>query len=414
MLIPSPSPTSSSSSTSISPPLLNQTSKQQQFNQQQQQLASPPINIMRSNNICLNNPPLPVPMQPLHESDAMNNSPQHSSVPQMYSKHHGIKNRQKMKQSAPMNMNQQQHQNLRYRTLSCGSTGSFSASSSFSSSIGTSPVVNNQANTTNLWKKMLSNNPSSYVSTSGNYTGTSCSSNSTSSICTFRGDVDNSTGVTILNKHQEMFNDKLVASSGNMFHKRDDWSILTRIPVTKQNTIHIRLEDEGPYGNDEIRCYVLSHFSSLGVREVKCVLCNDELKLYDRFPLIDGTLFLSPIVYDRTKAINSGTNKREQFVYGVCVQCLSGENSIRCKWCKKEWNSESLQIGTLYKYDIFAAFPCCQKRISCNKCNKPVIDLNDGCGGLPFFSSYSEEIECQHCKFKSYHFIKPLDMIFNL
>ena len=75
------------------------------------------------------------------------------------------------------------------------------------------------------------------------------------------------------------------------------------------------------------------------------------------------------------------------------------------------WNSESLQIGTLYKYDVFAALPCCQKRLCCNKCNEPLVDINDQCG-LPYFSSYSQEIECQNCKFKSYHFIKPLDLTY--
>ena len=456
------SSSSSSSSKSISPPLNNNQQQQQQqldHNNQTayQQYSSPPIAIVRSssNNMLrkrsiggLNNPPLPIPMQPLHESDAT--SPQihqHSSVPhtfqlnnnmrkqqQQQQQQSNMKNQFKLKQTAPINMSHHHHHHQhhhhhhqggnsnRYRTLSCGSTGSFSASSSFSSSFGTSP---NQAysatTTTSLWKKMLGgNNPSSYASTSGNYTGTSCNNSSVSSMCTYRGAVEtelpelSEAATTQESGKSEGLIDKIVASSGNMFHKRDDWSILARIPINKQNTIHIRLEDEGPYGNDEVRCYVLSHFSSLGVRDVKCVLCNVDLKLYDRFPLIDGTLFLSPIVYDRTKAISSGMNKKEQFVYGVCLQCLSGENSIKCKWCEQEWNSESLQIGTLYKYDIFAAFPCCQNRLCCNKCNKPVVDINDQCAQLPFFSSYSEEVECQHCKFKSYHFIKPLDMVFNL
>lgn len=441
----SSSSSSSSSSKSISPPLNHSSKQQQQVQKKQitQQYPSSPINIMRANNMRkrsiggLNNPPLPMPMQPLHESETIP-SPQYSSVPQIFNlnnqmrkihqqqqqQQHNHKNHQfKLKQSAPVNM----PQSNRYRTLSCGSTGSFSASSSFSSSFGTSPIVNNQqafsANTsTGLWKKMLSNNPvpSSYTNTSGNYTGTSCSSSSVSSICTYRGFNNNNNNDDVAEESTDQqtsticsIEDKIVASSGNMFHKRDDWSILSRIPINKQNTIHIRLEDEGPYGNDEIRCYVLSHFSSLGVRDIKCVLCDNDLKLYDRFPLIDGTLFLSPIVYETAKAINSGQshNKREQFVYGVCLQCLGGENSIKCKWCNKIWNSESLQIGTLYKYDIFAAFPCCQKRLCCNKCAKPVIDINDQ---LPYFSSYSEEVECQHCKYKSHHFIKPLDMVFNL
>ncbi len=127
-------------------------------------------------------------------------------------------------------------------------------------------------------------------------------------------------------------------------------------------------------------------------------------------------MFLSPIVYDKTKAVNAGmnNNKKEQYVYGCCLKCMSGLSSLKCKWCRQEWKSESLQIGTLYKYDIFAAFPCCQKRFNCNKCNKAVVDFNDCTNSLPYFSSYSEEIECQHCKLKACHIVKPLDMIFKL
>lgn len=83
------------------------------------------------------------------------------------------------------------------------------------------------------------------------------------------------------------FEEKL-ATTGNIFEKREDWSVLSRIPIAKQNTIHIRLEDEGPYGNDETRCFVLSHFSSLGIKQLKCVFCSCDLIVYDRFPLIDG------------------------------------------------------------------------------------------------------------------------------
>jgi hypothetical protein len=265
------------------------------------------------------------------------------------------------------------------------------------SSIGTSST----SSPGNIWERVLYQNylnNTSIRNNTRNLLSLIDNNISTSSSSGLRSELDES------NKSFE----ENIAISGNMFHKRDGWSVLERIPAPKQNTIHIRLEDEGPFGNDEIRCYVLSHFSSLGIRELKCVFCNDELKIYDRFPLIDGTLFLSPYAYDKEKAIKAGIANKDQFIYAVCLKCLNGLNNIKCKWCNKIWNSESLQIGTLYKYDIFAAFPCCQKRLCCNKCNEPLVDINDQCG-LPYFSSYSQEIECQNCKFKSHHFIKPLD-----
>lgn len=80
----------------------------------------------------------------------------------------------------------------------------------------------------------------------------------------------------------------LTESPGCMFEKRDDWSILSRLPVSKQNSIHVRVEDDGPFGNDETRLHLLSHFSSLRITHVSCILCSCVLTVYDRFPLVDG------------------------------------------------------------------------------------------------------------------------------
>jgi hypothetical protein len=172
------------------------------------------------------------------------------------------------------------------------------------------------------------------------------------------------------------------------------------------------------------------------------VFCDCELIIYDRFPLIDGTLFISPIKYDPIKAISANlTSKpqvqqqpfpqfqqpnvkqseifqkdKPQYIYAICLKCLNNEkeHEIRCKTCRKLWQlngGASLQIGTLYKYDIFAAFPCCQFRLNCNGCNQPIVNIESD-GLLEFFSSYSEERECPACKMKAFHFIKPFNEIF--
>jgi hypothetical protein len=39
-----------------------------------------------------------------------------------------------------------------------------------------------------------------------------------------------------------------LALTGNMFYTRTNWSFLNGVPIDKQNTIHIRIEDDGPYG----------------------------------------------------------------------------------------------------------------------------------------------------------------------
>jgi hypothetical protein len=216
--------------------------------------------------------------------------------------------------------------------------------------------------------------------------------------------------------------DDSMASNGNMFHKRNDWSIITKLPVNKQNPINIRLEDDGPYGNDEIRCFVLSHFSSLFIREIGCIICGDELRIYDRFPLIDGTLFITPVQYalnNKSTApvqqISARISNKDQFIYGVCLCCMNAATNsmrIKCRACNQPWKSSTLQIGTLYKYDIFAAFPCCPMRLACNKCTRPIVSYAWDQPCLPYFSSYSEKIECPHCKTKDYHFIKPFENLF--
>ena len=204
-----------------------------------------------------------------------------------------------------------------------------------------------------------------------------------------------------------------LATSGNMFQRREDWpGFLSKLPINKQNTTHIRLDDEGPYGNDETRCFVLSHFSSLNIKNIPCVFCDQELIIYDRFPLVDGTLFMSPYLYNKNRYIPTSAGKKDQYIYAVCLKCLlNTERPIKCKGCHQAWSGgAALQIGTLYKYDVIAASPCCQMRVNCKRCFKPLTDLK--AGGLPYFSMYSEEKECLNCKAKDLHFIKQLNELF--
>jgi hypothetical protein len=238
---------------------------------------------------------------------------------------------------------------------------------------------------------------------------TASSSNSNSSFDLTNPSFASSRGGVFLDSS---FEDKL-ATTGNIFQRREDWSILSRIPICKQNTIHIRLEDEGPYGNDETRCFVLSHLSSLGVREIPCVFCACQLVIYDRFPLVDGTLFTSPHAYDKRKSIAATIGNKQQYINGICLNCLLGENGheIACRFCQKSMHmlsAYSIQLGTLYKYDLFAAFSCCPQRLTCVKCNHVIGDVN----ASQCFSQFSEERECPSCKTRAYHFIKPLDEIY--
>lgn len=210
-------------------------------------------------------------------------------------------------------------------------------------------------------------------------------------------------------------NDEKLATTGNIFQRRDDWSILYKLPINKQNTIHIRVEDEGPYGNDETRCFVLSHFSSLNIKELNCIFCDCAMPIFDRFPLVDGTLFVSSFMYDKARSIASIVGHKQQYINAVCLKCMMTEpdHEIKCVHCGKLWQDcggKAFQLGTLYKFDLFAALPCCQKRLTCLSCDQillPFDQVND-----LYYSWFSEEKQCPNCKIRAAHFIKPLSEIY--
>lgn len=54
------------------------------------------------------------------------------------------------------------------------------------------------------------------------------------------------------------------------------------------------MEDEGNHGNDETRLFILSSLAQHHKSRVTCVLCEDSMLVFDRYPLVDGTFFLSP------------------------------------------------------------------------------------------------------------------------
>lgn len=39
-----------------------------------------------------------------------------------------------------------------------------------------------------------------------------------------------------------------------------------------------------------------------------------------------------------------------------------------------QWDGSALQVGTMYSYDIFAASPCCVKRLKCKTCHQIAVD----------------------------------------
>lgn len=205
----------------------------------------------------------------------------------------------------------------------------------------------------------------------------------------------------------EFFADADQAAAGNIFRRRADFTAFNVLPRHQQNPYHIKMEDEGPYGNDEIRCFVLSNLSTHQVTKVNCVSCNIDLPVFDRYPLIDGTFFLSPQRYNTDLQVLS--ESKLLYLNACCMRCLEGSRNIRCQACRKPWTGRTLVLGTMYAYDIFASQPCCAFRTSCKNCKRPMLDPD--CG-FNFYSEYSRQFDCPHCRARDYHFIKPLNEAF--
>ncbi|GFO33412.1 hypothetical protein PoB_005991700 [Plakobranchus ocellatus] len=198
----------------------------------------------------------------------------------------------------------------------------------------------------------------------------------------------------------------------NIFRRRQDLSAFSTLPRNKQNPYNIHMEETALEEDEDTRNFVLSSLSTKRMTGLRCVLCKLRLPVFDRFPLLDGTLFLSPQAYDPA-VVQVIWEGRIQFLNAVCLSCLQGDGGFqaRCSSCRTPWDGRALVVGTMYTYDIFAATPCCQKRLTCKHCRRAVVDVTRG---LPYYSQYSRMILCPFCKANDYHFIRPLPETFSV
>ncbi|XP_045468849.1 uncharacterized protein LOC123676731 isoform X2 [Harmonia axyridis] len=205
-------------------------------------------------------------------------------------------------------------------------------------------------------------------------------------------------------------NSVVAGGANGIFTRRQDFSSFNSLPKIKLNSYQIKTEDEGNHGNDDTRCFILSTLASHNRSKVQCVLCEEYLLVFDRYPLVDGTFFLSPRQHSKS-CIEVKVEGRTQFLTCVCMGCLEGNpgRQICCRFCNNRWDGSSLVLGTMYSYDIFAAMPCCTERIKCNSCFKPVLHPAQR---LNYFSDYSHMVPCPHCRTLDTHFVKSLQYCF--
>lgn len=170
--------------------------------------------------------------------------------------------------------------------------------------------------------------------------------------------------------------------------------------------------------------------------------------------------------------------RQERYLHAVCMGCMhnsiteqeAGGTRAHCRNCNRPWSGSHLLVGGLYTYDVFAAFLCCSKQLTCNACESRLdVRENPSQGScyigekltttatqassssslqriedrtpqdpsfnaqttaetmsatfdnpddhptsfpLPFFSQYSQLITCLFCAKVDYHFVKPFEKRF--
>jgi len=200
---------------------------------------------------------------------------------------------------------------------------------------------------------------------------------------------------------------KLVNLRYTQFSQRFSFdSFIKVLPRQKVNPYHIKMEGEG-YGSDDLRNFILSQLSMASCNMMNCVTCGVELPVYDHFPLVDGTMFLSPErnPSQTKRAVKISSEGKCEFVHACCVACLEGMNTITCTYCSKYWQGSHLTLGTLYMYDIFAASPCCNNRLTCKNCNVAIHDVMYT--RKMNFSDFSRKNPCPSCGAVDHHFVRP-------
>jgi len=122
------------------------------------------------------------------------------------------------------------------------------------------------------------------------------------------------------------------------FVHRTDYTVFEKlVPRHLVNSYHIKMEDDGYGAGDDTRSFVLSSLAFHRTSYINCILCSSKLVVYDQFPLVDGTFFLSPLklnglVYE---VESKGENA---YLAAVCLRCMVGANKVVCSYCFKSWN----------------------------------------------------------------------------
>lgn len=204
-------------------------------------------------------------------------------------------------------------------------------------------------------------------------------------------------------------------SNEPVFKKRKDLRVLKSVLSSERFREVVMKFGDGDEGGREIVESVHKSMRNSNLSVVTCLFCTSESQVYENFPIVDGTLFLSPVKLSKDcvkfeDQVN-GVSTERHMCY-VCVSCLEGKpKTLRCSSCHKPWNGSFFQVGTLYSYNILAAIPCCEMKVSCKNCQKPIINLEKGEASTLYFSHFSSKSTCPSCQCEDFHYIKSLDTL---
>jgi len=200
-----------------------------------------------------------------------------------------------------------------------------------------------------------------------------------------------------------------------VFKKRKDLRVLKSVLSNERFKKVTMMFGDGDEGGREIVESVHKAMRKSKRSTVSCLFCNTDSQVYENFPIVDGTLFLSPkrlskdcVPFDDNS--NGITNERHMCF--ICVGCLEGKPSkLECSNCLSAWNGSFFQVGTMYSYNILSAIPCCDKRVQCNNCSKTLINLRNGEASTLYFSYFSSKSTCPNCQVEDFHFVKPIQSL---
>lgn len=113
--------------------------------------------------------------------------------------------------------------------------------------------------------------------------------------------------------------------------------MLSVIPRSKFNGIHIKMEDDCPQGGDDVRLCLLKSLGAHNLRAIPCVQCKDELKVRSiKKSYFYNWRFWANVMLLKVNFKDFWRKKFAEFYKGLVWCCLKVENFEMTLW--KIWN----------------------------------------------------------------------------